>query len=105
MRENRVENRQKIFDARFLHDRVAECRVPSAKITGFCRATFFVKDTFFSDHSKVEKKPREASEANAKIHSMLHIHYMLHATCLGTPLPSSTLLTPDTAQENVFVGS
>ena len=54
---------QKIFDGRFLHDRVADCRVLSAKISGFCRATFFVKETFFSDHSKVEKKPREASEA------------------------------------------
>ena len=58
---------QKIFDGRFLHDRVADCRVLSAKISGFCRATFFVKDTFFSDHSKVEKKPRENARKCEKI--------------------------------------
>ena len=34
------------------------------QIGGFCRATIFVKQTFFEDHSKVEQKPREASEAN-----------------------------------------
>jgi hypothetical protein len=30
----------------------------------FCRATIFVKQTFFSDHSKVEKKSREGRVEN-----------------------------------------
>ena len=56
--------RQKIFDARFLHDRVpGEKSLFYEQVGEFCRATIFIKDTFFSDHSKVEKKPREASEA------------------------------------------
>ncbi len=45
-----VENfRKKIFYARFLHDLVTK--------TKSFRATFFVKETFFLDHSIVEKRP------------------------------------------------
>ena len=62
--------RQKIFDARFLHDRVTgEKSLFYEQIGGFCRATIFIKDTFFSDHSKVEQKAREGrveNEADAR---------------------------------------
>jgi hypothetical protein len=46
---------QKIFDGRFLHDRVADCRVLSAKISGFCRAS--LKKLFSRITQKWRKSP------------------------------------------------